>query len=121
MSIETIRLSEKEKQQLITLKRRTGIHHWNILCRWAFCMSLREPSQPPYEQLPSDSTVEMSWKVFSGSHEALYLGLLRQHAHMHAPKGHSYSELQLARLHINRGLSYLTTHCSSLNRLFNNV
>ncbi|WP_435947067.1 DndE family protein [Dryocola sp. BD586] len=34
MSIDNVRLSEKAKQQLITLKRRTGIENWNVLCRW---------------------------------------------------------------------------------------
>jgi hypothetical protein len=27
--------------QLIRLKTRTGITQWNILCRWAFCLSLK--------------------------------------------------------------------------------
>jgi len=42
--IETIRISEKGKQQLIQLKRKTGIDNWHTLCRWAFCISLAEPS-----------------------------------------------------------------------------
>jgi DNA sulfur modification protein DndE len=32
--IENVRISEKAKNQLITLKRRTGIQNWNTLCRW---------------------------------------------------------------------------------------
>ena len=35
MAIEHIRLSQHAKDQLIKLKRVTGIDHWNELCRWA--------------------------------------------------------------------------------------
>lgn len=44
--IETVRVSEKAKVQLITLKRRTGIQNWNVLCRWALCSSLAESLNP---------------------------------------------------------------------------
>ncbi|MGH9941519.1 MAG: DndE family protein [Pyrinomonadaceae bacterium] len=33
MAIEHIRLSQQAKEQLIKLKRTTGIQHWNVLCR----------------------------------------------------------------------------------------
>ncbi len=107
MSIETIRLSEKEKKQLITLKRRTGIENWNTLCRWAFCLSMAEPSRPPAESLPSDSPVEMSWKVFGGSYSDAYLALLRQRAKKDDVDLESSGELNYLRTHINRGLSFL--------------
>ncbi|EAX0453961.1 DUF1832 domain-containing protein, partial [Salmonella enterica] len=57
MSIEHVRLSEKAKQQLITLKRRTGIDNWNVLCRWAFCLSLAEKAVPPHEDIITDSSI----------------------------------------------------------------
>ena len=73
--IENVRVSEKGKIQLITLKKRTGIQNWNILCRWALCMSLNEKSEPPGEDIPSDSSIEMTWKTFSGGEEEIYLSL----------------------------------------------
>jgi DNA sulfur modification protein DndE len=54
------RLSAQAKDQLIRLKTRTGIAQWNILCRWAFCLSLRQPSVPTPLEIPADSNVEMS-------------------------------------------------------------
>lgn len=66
MAIDYIRLSQQGKDQLIKLKRYTGIEHWNVLCRWAFCLSLSEPSVPPNAKIPADSNVEMTWKVFGG-------------------------------------------------------
>ncbi|EAW4711887.1 DNA sulfur modification protein DndE, partial [Salmonella enterica] len=70
--IDSIRLSEKQKQQLITLKRKTGIENWNVLCRWALCISLAEPTIPPKENIPSDSNVEMTWRTFAGSEYRVY-------------------------------------------------
>ncbi len=107
MSAESIRLSEKAKTQLITLKRRTGIQHWNVLCRWAFCVSLSEPSSPPYETIPNDSNVEMTWKTFAGSRQSVYWALLKERA---CQDGHELTDAQLLlvlRLHIHRGIAYL--------------
>lgn len=76
MSIKQIRLSSQAKEQLIRLKTRTGIQQWNILCRWAFCLSLKEPTPPTPIEIPADSNVEMSWHVFGGDCHELYMGLL---------------------------------------------
>jgi len=105
--IETVKLSEKAKYQLITLKRRTGIQNWNVLCRWAFCLSLAEKSAPPQEDVVTDSSVEMTWKTFTGNQEALYTGLLLLRAKQ---DGIPYEESKISnyfKLHLHRGISYL--------------
>jgi len=117
MNIETIRLSEAAKTKLVTLKRRTGVQHWNVLCRWAFCISLAEPSPPPFEDIPSDSSVEMSWKVFSGAFPELYLALLRERAHRDGVTLSHENELAYFRLHLHRGISYLSSQVGSLDDL----
>ena len=107
MAIEHIRLSQTARDQLITLKRRTGIAHWNVLCRWAFCRSLSEPAHPPAVKLVLDSNVEMSWRVFAGDHGDLYWALLRFRCHT---DGMELDEETLAsqfRLHLHRGIGYL--------------
>src|SRR5262249_61192477 len=80
MSIKQFRLSGQAREQLIRLKMRTGITQWNILCRWAFCLSLRQPSPPTPLDVPADSNVEMTWQVFGGEAQELYLALLRSAA-----------------------------------------
>lgn len=110
MKIETVRLSEKAKSQLITLKRKTGIQNWNVLCRWAFCLSLREPSRPPVEDIPADSSVEMSWKVFGGTHADIYLALMQERAHQDNYELTEQNILSYFRLHLHRGISYLANH-----------
>jgi len=107
MALEHIKLSEKAKDQLVKLKRVTGIPHWNILCRWSFCTSLAEPTIPSPTKIPADSSVEMTWKVFGGSYEEVYLALLRQRCE-HDGLGTSDDVLSTQfRLHLHRGIGYL--------------
>lgn len=80
---------------------------WNVLCRWAFCLSLAEESIPPLARIPADSSVEMTWKVFGGKYEALYLALLRHRCQL---DGLGLDDETLAtqfRLHLHRGIGYL--------------
>ena len=81
MTIEHVRLSQQAKDQLVRLKRVTGISNWNVLCRWAFCLSLAEPSIPAPAKIISDSSVEMTWKVFGGEYNEIYLALLKMRCH----------------------------------------
>lgn len=105
--IETVRLSEKARTQLITLKRKTGLQNWNVLCRWAFCLSLAEDSVPPEEDIPSDSSVEMTWKVFTGGAEEVYWGLLLVRAKRDGIPLEKDRLNRYFRLHLHRGISYL--------------
>lgn len=107
MSLEHIRISEHAKDQLITLKRRTGIMQWNVLCRWAFCTSLAEIQPPPNTKTPADSNVEMTWRVFGGPHHELYLALLKERC-VRDGFGTSDEVLEIQfRLHLHRGIGYL--------------
>lgn len=107
MAIEHIRLSQQAKEQLIKLKRSTGIQHWNILCRWAFCVSLAEPSIPSPVKIPADSSVEMEWKVFGGAHQELYYALLKQRCHHDGLETSDEVLTSQFRLHLHRGIGYL--------------
>jgi DNA sulfur modification protein DndE len=107
--IDSVRVSEKARNQLISLKRKTGIQNWNVLCRWAFCISIRENSPPPHESITTDSPIEMSWRTFTGGNEALYLSLLIEKAKFDRVEI-SKSELnQYFKLHLHRGISYLNS------------
>lgn len=104
-----IRLSTQAKDQLIRLKTKTGIQHWNVLCRWAFCMSLRQSTPPTPIDVPTDSNVEMTWQTFGGDSDELYLALLKERC---VRDGLGCSDDVVARqfrLHLHRGISYLAT------------
>lgn len=107
MAVEHIRLSQQAKDQLIKLKRVTGIEHWNVLCRWALCLSLSEQSMPPAAKIPADSNVEMSWKVFGGRYADLYMALLKERCVRDGFGTDTDVLAQQFRLHLHRGISYL--------------
>ena len=105
MSLENVRISAKAKNQLIKVKQKTGIEHWNILCRWAFCLSLADESIPSPASIPLNSNVEMTWRTFGGDHHELYLALLKQRCHA---DGKSDLAKQF-KLHLHRGIGLLQT------------
>jgi DNA sulfur modification protein DndE len=109
LSIKQIRLSSQARDQLIRLKTRTGIQQWNILCRWAFCLSLREPTPPTPVEIPADSNVEMTWHVFGGEHHEIYLAILKERCHRDGIELSSEALNRQFRLHLHRGISYLAT------------
>ena len=109
MSIKQIRLSNQAKEQLIRLKTRTGIQQWNILCRWALCLSLKESTLPTPIDIPADSNVEMSWHVFGGEHNELYLGLLKQRCVQDGLDIDTETLNRQFRLHLHRRIGYLAT------------
>ena len=109
MSLKQIRLSSQAKEQLIRLKTRTGIQQWNILCRWAFCLSLAEPTPPTPIEIPADSNVEMSWTVFGGDDHDLYFALLTERAVRDGLEPSPENLTRQFRLHLHRGIGYLAT------------
>jgi DNA sulfur modification protein DndE len=107
--IENVRVSEKARIQLISIKKRTGIQNWNVLCRWALCMSLNEKTIPPTENIMTDSSVEMSWRTFSGGDESLYLSLLIKRAREDGVEIDKATINNYFKLHLHRGISYLNS------------
>lgn len=105
--IETVRVSEAARDQLITLKRYTGIKNWNTLCRWAFCVSLNEPTIPSDQPLGKDSNIEMTWRVFGGTHADLYWALLKQRCRADGLETDDDTLGSQFKLHLHRGIGYL--------------
>jgi|SRR6056297_2280800 len=108
--IRSVKLSNQAKEQLIRLKTRTGIDQWNILCRWALCVSLKEPTPPTPIEYPVDSNVEMTWQTFGGEHHEIYLAIVKERCE--ADGLDCYDERVVGaqfRLHLHRGIGYLAT------------
>jgi DNA sulfur modification protein DndE len=109
MLIKQVRLSNQARDQLIRLKTRTGIQNWNVLCRWALCVSLREPTPPSPIDVPADSNVEMSWHTFGGEQHELYLALVVERCERDGLGTKDDVVARQFRLHLHRGISYLAT------------
>jgi len=116
MIIKQIHLSQKEKDRLIRLKAKTGITQWNVLCRWAFCYSLMNPTIPYGPPIPSDSNVEMAWQTFGGDCHELYEALLLQRCEEDGIGTDPASVAHYFRLHLNRGINYLSSKKGPKNK-----
>ena len=107
--VETLRIGKQGRDQLIKIRRNTGIENWNIICRWAFCVSLKEPTPPPIPRERLDGGVEMTWKVFAGEESDLYASLLILRAQKDGMSCTPDGLAKCLRAHVNRGLSYLSS------------
>ncbi|MEB3278897.1 MAG: DNA sulfur modification protein DndE [Lyngbya sp.] len=105
--VDRIRLSPVAKEQLLQLKRTTGIEQWNILCRWAFCLSLAESTLPSPVPLTAESGVEMTWRVFSGDLSNLFLVALKRRCWQDGLGTDRQTLAEQLRLHLHRGIGYL--------------
>lgn len=107
MFIETVRVSAQAREQLSRLKRHTGIENWNVLCRWALCVSLAEASVPPPTKIVADSNVEMPWRVFGGRYADVYAALVRQRCVNDGLGTDDVTAAEQFKLHLHRGIAYL--------------
>ena len=107
--VETVRISKQGRDNLSKVRRQTGIENWNIICRWALCVSLREPTSPVLAREKLDGGVEMTWKVFAGDESDVFIALilLRTEKDGFLPDTEGFG--RCLRSHINRGLSYLSS------------
>lgn len=110
--VERVRISQAAKDQLIKLKRATKIDQWNILCRWALCRSLAEPTPPSPIAIPADSNVEMTWQVFGGAIGDLLIIAFRQRCHNDGLSSDKETVATQFRLHLHRGIGYLAAEQS---------
>ncbi|MBD2261070.1 DNA sulfur modification protein DndE [Pseudanabaena sp. FACHB-2040] len=118
--VDRVRISQAGKDQLLKLRRVTGITQWNILCRWAFCRSLSEPTPPSPIMIPADSNVEMTWQVFGGIIADQLLVALKQRCRDDNLETDKDTLAFQFRLHLHRGLGYLAAdpNLTSIDSLF---
>lgn len=113
--MDSFRTSQQDKNSLIALKRRTGIEQWNIICRWAFCLSAREESLPREDKIDAQG-VEMEWSTFAGENSDIYLEILKGLCQRHDVEPTDANMLRIFRLHLHRGIQYMVG-TSSLNSI----
>lgn len=105
--IDRIRISQNAREQLLKLKRSTHIENWNVLCRWALCKSLAEPTPPSMINIVTDSNVEMTWQVFAGNLSDILIVALKQRCYNDGLATDKETLATQFRLHLHRGIGYL--------------
>ncbi|KMZ53077.1 DNA sulfur modification protein DndE [Dorea sp. D27] len=108
MILKQIKLSIRDKDKLSRLKGKTGIQNWNVLCRWALCFSLNEPSIPVDVEQPSDSNLEMSWITFGGENYKLFESLIKARCIKDNLPTDNATLSKYFKLHLSRGISFLS-------------
>jgi DNA sulfur modification protein DndE len=105
---ETVRVSQRGKEILTRLKVKTGIEHWNVLCRWALCVSLQSDNAPPLLTSLQDSNIEMTWKTFAGSTSESLAAMVVMRAHVdRIDFSDSETLAKYFRSHLERGIAKL--------------
>lgn len=110
MIVKQFTVSNVAKDKLSRLKGKTGIDQWNILCRWALCLSLREPTLPADYYIPADSNVTLEWHTFAGEYHELYEALVIQRCINDGLGTDPGTLAKYFRLHLHRGIDYLAAN-----------
>ena len=105
--LENIGVSQRSREILITLKRRTGIANWNIICRWAFCASLANQNRPLPVVGQPDSNIEMSWDTFTGEISDALLAAFEVRAAKDGVSRDRYDRASYFRSLLERGIKQL--------------
>ena len=84
-----------------------GIDNWNTICRWAFCLSIRNADALLKDSSEFKSNLEMTWKTFAGPNDKLFLALLRNDHAIREIQGEKICLSDVVVLHIERGVSVL--------------
>jgi DNA sulfur modification protein DndE len=105
--IDPVRVVETDRDLLARLKRSTGIKNWNILCRWAFVLSVVDANPTSVDPVGSWSSVEMTWRVFGGPHADVYWALLVQRVHEDGLANDAPTLEREFNRHLHRGIGLL--------------
>ena len=115
MSIETVRVSQRGKEQLVKLKRITGIRNWNTLCRWALTTSLADETVPLVKDVKTDSNIEMTWRTFGGPWADVYLAHVQLRAWQELEDTSDEAVEKTFLAHLHRGIGYLAANPDTNN------
>ena len=122
-TIDILRTSSNVKSSLTRIKTITGISNWNIICRWAFCLSLKQTSLPREVEEKLDG-VEIDYDTLVGKNKSIYTQLLINNLVTHNVAVDKKNLTKYLYAHVNRGVNIIYTNklkdISGLFKLTNN-
>lgn len=108
IKLDTVRTTLGVKSTLGKLKYSTGIETWNVLCRWAFCLSIKQENLPREIEEILDG-VEIDYEVFAGKHKDIYTQLLINNLLKFKIEVNKRNLSKYLYAHINRGVNIMYT------------
>ena len=105
-NIEILRTSMNVKNSLTRIKSITGISNWNILCRWAFCLSIKQENLPREIEENLDG-LEIDYEVFVGKNKDIYTQLLINNLLKYKIEINKKNLSKYLYAHINRGVNIM--------------
>ncbi len=109
VKLDTVRSTSNVKNTLVRLKQLTGIETWNVLCRWAFCLSIKQENLPREIQETLDG-LEIDYEVFAGKNKDIYTQLLVNNLLRFKIELNKRNLSKYLYAHINRGVNILYTN-----------
>ena len=106
IKLEALKTTTHIKNVLSSIKRVTGIEYWNVICRWALCISLKQKSLPRLVEEKLDG-VEIDYDVFVGKNNSIYTQLLINNLIKHNIEVTKSNVNKYLYAHVNRGVSIL--------------
>ena len=81
----------------------------NIICRWAFTVSLSSDLPPPPLAKEDKIIMKIDWKIFAGDYEYLIMALLKERISQEKIELTNESLNDQLRSHVQRGLSLIAS------------
>lgn len=108
-NIDILRTSMNVKNSLTRIKSITGIFNWNILCRWAFCLSVKQTSLPREVEEKLDG-IEIDYDTLVGKNKSIYTQLLINNLVSHKEEINKKNLTKYLNAHVNRGVNIIYTN-----------
>ena len=108
-TIDILRTSSNVKNSLTRIKTITGISNWNIICRWALCLSLKQTSLPREVEEKLDG-VEIDYDTLVGKNKSIYTQLLINNLITHKVEINKKNLTKFLNAHVNRGANIIYTN-----------
>ena len=111
--LKSFQLSEEILERIGRVKRKTGLTKNNVICRWAFYLSLSVAGNPLSDRklsFPDGGRGEIAWEVFGGEQQRFLAKLLFDRCKIENEDKDEITSINLKDTllaHINRGLTHL--------------
>ena len=105
-TIDLLRTSANVRNSLTRIKTITGIPNWNIICRWAFCLSLKQTSLPREVDEKLDG-IEIDYDTLVGKNKSIYTQLLINNLISHKVEIDKKNLTKYLYAHVNRGVNII--------------